>query len=246
MVLSEKITVTSFDLYKGYFEKTKMQFVKGRTHHSLSLRLSGEVIFEINGKKYKSTPNTITFIPSGASYKTQIIKEGKMIFIHFNTIEDLKEPLFIDANEEVQKIFNELYEGYLTNGERRAKNFAVFYLLIDMITAPKDILPKNMRRIKNFIDKNFSEDINISSLAESINISDVHFRNEFKKYFGISPLSYIKKMRMEKAKQMLSAGYHTIANVATECGFESISYFSYEFKRINGLTPSEYIKRTEK
>jgi len=241
----EKMTVTDIELYKGFFGKTKVISVKGRAHHSLSLRLSGDVRFEIDGKKYQSTPNMITFIPAGVSYKTQIVEEGEMIYIHFNTLEDIKEPFFKESTEEMQKIFTELFESYLTNRERRFKIFSLFYSLVDMITAPKEIIPKNIRRVKNFIDKNFSEDISVSSLAESIGISEVYFRNEFKKYFGLSPLLYIKKMRLDKAKQMLSTGYYTVANVATECGFASISYFSYEFKRINGLTPSEYIKKSE-
>ncbi len=243
---SEKITVTSFGLFRGNFEKTKMQFVKARTHHSLSLRLSGDVRFEIDGKKYQSTSNMITFIPAGVSYKTQIVAKAEMIYIHFNTIENFEEPFFKEATGEVRAIFNELYESYLTDRNRRSKNLSLFYSLLDLITTTQESVPKNIRKAKNYIDKNFSENINISSIAKSIDISEVHFRNEFKKYFGISPLSYIKKMQTDKAKQMLSTGYYTIANVATECGFESISYFSYEFKRLVGMTPSEYMKKSER
>ncbi len=241
----EKMTVTDLEVYRGFFGKTKEIYVNGRSHHSLSLRLSGDVRFEIDGKKYQSTPNMITFIPAGVSYKTQIVEDGEMIFIHFNTIEEIKKPFFKEISDDAQRIFTEIFESYLTNRERRFKILSLFYSLVDMITAPKELVPKNIRRVKNYIDKNFSDDISVSSLAESIGISEVYFRNEFKKYFGLSPLLYIKKLRINKAKQMLSTGYYTIANVATECGFASISYFSYEFKRINGLTPSEYIKKSE-
>ena len=40
-------------------------------------------LFEIDGKKYQSIPNIITFIPRGVSYKTQIVERAEMIYIHF-------------------------------------------------------------------------------------------------------------------------------------------------------------------
>lgn len=92
------------------------------------------------------------------------------------------------------------------------------------------------------MDKQFSEPLTIAALAKEAGVSDVHFRKEFKHYYGVSPISYLKQVRIENAKQLLRSGYYTVTDVALECGFESISYFSYEFKRLTGVSPTTYLQ----
>ena len=104
--------------------------------------------------------------------------------------------------------------------------------------------PKRMLRCKEFLDENVCDTaLRVSALAEMCGVSEVYFRSEFKKFFGMTPLEYIKKRRIEIACQLLSTGLYSVTQVAERAGFDSISYFSAEFHRLKGCTPMEYARR---
>ena len=101
-----------------------------------------------------------------------------------------------------------------------------------------------MQRCKEYLDENVCDTaLRVSDLAEMCGVSEVYFRAEFKKFYGSSPLEYIKKRRIEIARQLLSTGLYNVTQVAERAGFDSISYFSAEFRRLTGVTPLAYSKR---
>ena len=101
--------------------------------------------------------------------------------------------------------------------------------------------PKNLALVKQFIDQNYTlSELRISTLAKLYKTSETYFRREFKKYYGESPIEYIKRRRIEMACHLLRTELYTITDVASRSGFESISYFSLEFKRYVGCSPSAY------
>lgn len=227
------------------FRKSKTQEVAGRDHHSLSLRLSGEVLFEAGGKATVSRKNSITFMPAGLSYRTQVTQDGTMMLIHFRTAKAHSglQPAFFEVdNPEITSLFSELCKHYTADGANHYQCMAMLYTLLDRLEQPHRLAPKRIRNAKKFIDRNFAQVIAISALAKEAEMSEVHFRNEFKRSYGEAPLAYLKKVRIENAKHLLRSGYHSVTEVAMDCGFESTSYFSYEFKRMTGKTPSEYMK----
>lgn len=249
MIFGKNAVVVELWTYKTNFKKAKMQTVQGRLYHSLSLRLSGSAVFEIDGKRYLSEAGDITFMPADFSYNTEIISEGSMMLVHFRTVkkyDDLKPAFFTSGDVDIENIFSQLCDSHTTSGEHSYKCMSLFYSLLDMIDRPRTLIPKRMRLAKNHIDKNYAEPICIASLAYASGLSEVHFRNEFKKYFGMPPVSYIKKVRVDNARHLLRSGYYSVTDIALMCGFDSISYFSYEFKRLTGKTPTEYIKKYQK
>ena len=99
---------------------------------------------------------------------------------------------------------------------------------------------------KIFFDHNFQLPISIAELAFEASVSETYFRREFKLYFGLSPVAYIQKIRIENAKSLLLTGYYQVSEVAVRCGFDSISYFSTTFKKLCGITPTEYASQMRK
>ena len=249
MFLNENATISELWAGKKEYQKTKLKSVTGRNFHSLSLRLSGEVSFVYDGKKFISSSGHITFMPKGTPYATEVREGGDMLLIHFKTVQPLKNamPFSIDFNDnEISVLFNELVSEFKIGKENDYYSLSLMYAILAHIKKhvqypQKKLIPKRMRFVKNFIDKNYNEEIYVYLLADVAGISEVHFRNEFKRCFGVSPLEYIKSVRINNAKRLLSTGYHTVSEVATMCGFDSISYFSYEFKRLTGKTPKEYL-----
>ena len=245
MILSDQSVVYDLWACHSHFRKSKLQLVNSRKHHSLSLRLSGEVFFKTDGKRVVSKKNSITFMPAGTTYQTEVVEDGSMMLIHFHTLQEdiLLQPAFFETDDtEVIRLFTQLCENYTADGSTHHRCMSLFYALLERLEHPRILVPKRMREAKLFIDHHFPEPITVCALAEQAKMSEVHFRNEFKRHFGTAPLSYLKSVRIENAKQLLGSGYHTVTDVAMACGFESTSYFSSEFKRMVGTPPSEYIK----
>ena len=249
MIFNENAIISDIYAYKTVFKKAKMQSVGGRIYHSLSLRLSGSAVFDVDGRRFLSGAGDITFMPAGVHYNTAVPEEGEMLLIHFRTVKNYNglSPAFFSADgAEVRTLFSQLCDSFTTDGDHGYKCMALFYSLLDAIDRPSFAVPKRMRVAKNHIDKNYAEPLSVAALAYTASLSEVHFRNEFKKYFGLSPLSYIKKVRIDNARHLLRTGFYSVTDVALMCGFDSISYFSYEFKRLTGITPTDYIKKYEK
>lgn len=247
MIFNPNAIITKIFAYEHNFNKTQIQHVNGRDFHSISFRLSGVATFKTDNTCFVSEENSITFMPQGTDYQTQILESGKLLVIHFETLKKYSDltPLVIRTDDsEVLDLFRKLCSNYNEGNEYEYKNLSLLYSILYKVERPyRHTIPKRMRLAKEFIDSHFTESISVSKLASDCNLSEVHFRNEFKKYFSLSPVQYIKSIRISNAKHRLSSGYYSVSQVACDCGFDSISYFSYEFKRHTGMTPTEYINK---
>lgn len=95
-------------------------------------------------------------------------------------------------------------------------------------------------RIKEYIDQNFTSDLNLSQLSSAVYISQTYISHIFKAEMGVSPIQYLINKRIAFAKHMLSTSDMPIARIAAECGYDDPVYFSQVFKRITGFSPKKY------
>lgn len=101
---------------------------------------------------------------------------------------------------------------------------------------------------KEYIDQNYAKDLTLSQVAKYIYLSDSYFAHSFKDKFGISPKSYILKIRIEEAKELLENTDMKIADVARIVGFSSQQRFNDIFRKFTEVTPLRYrqAKKIEK
>ena len=66
----------------------------------------------------------------------------------------------------------------------------------------------------------------------------------FRQQFGVTPVEYMNKLRIEKSKELLCSTNINILNIAMECGFGSLSTFYEIFKKQVSVTPKEYRKNS--
>lgn len=93
---------------------------------------------------------------------------------------------------------------------------------------------------KEYIDNNYEKDLTLSQVAKYIFLSDSYFAHSFKDRFGISPKSYILKVRIEASKEYLKSTDTKVADVAKIVGFSSQQRFNDIFKKHEGVTPLNY------
>ncbi len=104
---------------------------------------------------------------------------------------------------------------------------------------PHNDLTKQIIDSKVYIEKHFSEDINLDKIANKALISKFHFIRLFKKYYGRTPNQYLQEVRIEKAKKLLQKG-NSIDEVCVAIGLMSKTSFISLFKKKTGHTPKAY------
>lgn len=104
---------------------------------------------------------------------------------------------------------------------------------------PHDDLTKHIIQSKLYIDRHFSENINLDKIASKALVSKFHFIRVFKKYYGRTPNQYLQEVRIEKAKKLLQKR-KTIDEVCYAIGFTSKTSFISLFRKMTGKTPLAY------
>lgn len=94
----------------------------------------------------------------------------------------------------------------------------------------------------DYIDAHLHEDISLDVLAVLTGLTTYHFLRLFKQSTGETPLQFIIRCRMERAKALLAARV-SVTDVAMDVGYESVSHFITLFKRRTGRTPFEYQRK---
>jgi len=80
----------------------------------------------------------------------------------------------------------------------------------------------------------------LKQMAEQCGIQRTRINTVFQKLTGSTPMEYLSRLRMERAKTLLRETDIKVIDIAFECGFSSSQYFANTFKRAAGMTPSEY------
>ena len=148
---------------------------------------------------------------------------------------------FFEVEEDIQFIL----ENYYTK-EEILKEFD--FLLKDIFgIAMYDSGDKKIiaLKIKNYLDEMFRTNITNQLLAARFGFVPSYIVSIFKTYYGLTPMDYLVKTRIDESKFLLTNSSLKITEVANEVGYEDSLYFSKVFKKITGVSPKEYI-RSEK
>ncbi len=94
-----------------------------------------------------------------------------------------------------------------------------------------------------FISNNFTQVISLKQIAEVCFLSPNYFHRLFTKSFHVSPLNYIRQMRMEEAIRQLVYTNRTVKEIAFDTGYEDEAYFSRTFSKIYTISPGKYRKQ---
>lgn len=101
-------------------------------------------------------------------------------------------------------------------------------------------LPHFIYNILKEIHKNYIREWSLDELASLGHISKSHLCSSFKEHMGVPPLEYLINLRIREAEMLLSNENLSVADIAEQCGYSSLYYFSRQFKKVNGLSPREY------
>lgn len=107
------------------------------------------------------------------------------------------------------------------------------------VLSPND--QKFMDKVMETIEKNMDNgELMVEDIASEVHMSRSVFFKKLKTLTGLSPIEFLKEIRMKRAAQLIETGEYSMAQIAYMVGLNDSHYFSKCFKQQYGITPTEY------
>jgi transcriptional regulator GlxA family with amidase domain len=97
-----------------------------------------------------------------------------------------------------------------------------------------------LRRVRDRIDREYAEPLDVEALARGVNMSAGHLSRQFRLAYGESPYAYLMTRRVERAMALLRRGDLSVTEVCFAVGCSSLGTFSTRFTELVGVPPSVY------
>lgn len=140
-----------------------------------------------------------------------------------------------------RKALQEIYMNKLMEG----KNTSSAAPVADSLTPSQpQITPYDeqfMEKVMEFMEEQMDNaELTIDEFAEKLMLSRTIFYRKLKSIIGLTPVDFIREIRIKRAVQLIDSGEYNFSQVAYMTGFNDPKYFSKCFKKVIGITPSEY------
>ena len=230
-------------------------------HHVVLLVTEGEGRLELEGESYRLAPGTAAYLPAGVAYRLQTAAGMKSYWFHFafqvatgstqvefrRRIPELqlfypehaRTPMLLAQAERILRHWLDPWlEGHLLCQASLLELLA--HLLYMKQEAAKGAPDDVVVRAQRYIHARARQHLTLEELSRHVNVSKFHLARLFRDAYGVPPLEYHTRLRMEHAKRLLSLGTMPVSAVAAQLGYASRQAFSRAFHRETGVPPSEY------
>ena len=220
-----------------------------RPHWAIVLKYEGETLYTTKEKSTVSNASNMVILPRGCSYSWRCTESGHFAIIEFDSDSTYSEPLAFhvkNSNAILRLIKDMEHKRSLKNPMSDVESIKDTYSVLLLLTqndSDKYVPSQKLRKISAVIDyvsKHYNKPITNDKLAEISGLSTVYTRKLFTDVVGVPPIVYARKLRIEKAKEMLASDYGTLSDLAASLGYSSLYDFSRDFKKHTGVAPSKY------
>jgi AraC-like DNA-binding protein len=237
----------------------------GRPNSGLMFFIDCETEYQIEDRApFFARRRQISYVPQGGRYQCRFLHCGdptqhsNEYLINFELFDDSGQPFVL--SESVQIIqphdsawtcrqFEEVLHQFHHSGAPSGRVKALVYnILMDLALEQRRehlavgrygrIYPGLLQ-----IEQHYTRDLTVPELAQICHLSETGFRRLFHACTGDSPLTYIIRLRLDKARLLLESGALSVAEVAFAVGFQDPSYFSRLFKQKTGVLPVTFLGR---
>jgi AraC-like DNA-binding protein len=230
------LTIDRFTHKKGFFD------VKARPFAVLSFRVSGTGSFQIGGRSFSVTPGDILFIPINTPYQVEY-STSESIVVHLRTCNyPTAELLRFQNVSGASLLFSKLLRDWQSLHSSHAAKATIYEILAfaEQEEKTRSIEHEAFARCLQAIEADFCDPaLRIERVCKESFFSVSGLHRAFLRHFGMSPMQYVIKLRLEKALQLLAQNRHSIKQIASLCGFTDEKYFSRAVKQRYGVPPSK-------
>lgn len=185
--------------------------------------MSDETLFGRN--PYASITRMMQEAKKGLSFPLQAIMK---VYGMLDTLSSVKDGFYA-----VQQFLTILYE--LSRCENARTLASSSYAKVTVEDDSRRIL-----KVKNFISKNYMDELRLPELASLAGMSSSAFSRFFKLHTGRNISEYIIDLRLGYAARLLVDTAKSISEIGFDCGFNNLSNFNRIFKKKKGCSPSEF------
>lgn len=252
MITDKKISYNIISVLKLHWDRGSAE-ATDRAYHALSIRLDGEAEFECGDERYTVSRGDIIYVPKGRNYRITSKKSESVIVVHFD-IADNEDRDFEVITPASPEIMTDLFIKMHSAWEHKRIGYeyrveSLFARVMEGLVAEafnrKHGIRIDLSTLLDFIHTNFNDpSISVASLAKRISVSPTYLRRLFNEKFGVSPIKYLTRLRIDHARALLESGYYTVEAVSRMCGFNDPKYFSTAYKRHVGISPRGSVARS--
>ena len=219
----------------------------------------GNVTYVINGIRYLLQAGNVAFISKG-SLKQSYLETGDSVCLYtclftYSYFEGdflpLPFPVVLSTKGDIEllKLLTQIHEIWTEKDERYLlRSRAVLMLALDKMFSYIEVPVNNpisenkhVRKIQKYIINHYHDKIRVDDLISLTGLHPVYISSLFRVCTGYTVKEYINLIRIQKAMDLLSSGEFKTGEVAYQCGFDDVLYFSKVFKKVAGMPPSTYL-----
>ena len=221
-----------------------------RPSHGLALHISGREKYTFEGNNILYTgKNDIIFLPERSNYIVKEECQNDCYAINFKIADTVNfEPFVLNMGDLVTDKFQSAEAAFRSKSAGyeifcKATLYSIIYAMLK--EREKKYIPKSVKNMIEpaieYIHKNYTTaNINVDDLAKLCGISTTYLRNIFIDTLHTTPIKYINKLKLSRAKELILSDFYSVEKVSELCGFGDKSYFCRYFKKETGMTPTEY------
>ena len=217
-----------------------------------------ELVYYINGKaRVRHSGNESAYSlydalvnPANLKHQDDVISAvSKEVICLWIDVPQLyfEEPVYLYENHSILKnAFEQVYrEAKQEAPEDQLLEYAVKILLITILRMQKQSNSgeKVLDRTMGYLKEHYAQRLTLEDLASLEHISTSYLSRKFKQRTGVTVITYINRLRVEKAQQLLAASTISIDEIAYQTGFDSPKYFYRVFKSVTGESPAGFRRK---
>lgn len=223
---------------------------KNRPYAALYMKMQGRTTYTNEQGVFLSDPEHIVFLPKGCSYRVNFEEFGECYLVEFDTERQGTDILSIPIENRdtlvhhltrLENLWLFRRPSYLPRAMAELYSMLV---KLDELTNSAYIPSEKFRLIRpamDYLEAHYDDpSLRVEQLAALSGVSDAYFRRLFRAVYHVSPVQYLRSVRVSRAKALLSVEYSSMEEVARQAGFSSVYHFSRTFHLLTGQTPSSF------
>lgn len=223
----------------------------------------GSFKFSVGEDSGTATFGDLVFVPPGVLFKRKSLGEITFHMLVFQPTEK-SEPIFdslpvgkvtISDVNRLNSTYSYLRQCWHELGSKSVTTSLASHMLMDLLHLShleqsrrklrKARTDHQMQMAARLVHEQFAGEMSMKEIADQLGIKPSELTRRFRLEYGVIPMEYATRLRIEKAKKLLLETDHTLEMIASLCGYENGSYLGRVFRAKVGMNASEFRRNNQ-